>query len=175
MAIDKEIKTNKVVLLVLPAESFNESIFKMIKELSLKNKICYVSVNKSYGSLSESFKKRKIDLKKFFFIDCISQTLFNPKKEKLCKYISSPKSLTELSLALNEPLAREKDIVLIDSLSTLAIYHKVSDIAHFINSLSQKIKSSKNTSEVLLISSGDKEKDLFSQCEILVDKVIKVK
>ena len=120
-------------------------------------------------------EKKKINLDRFFFVDCISQTLFNPEKEKSCRYISSPKSLTELSLALNEPLAQDKDIIFIDSLSTLAIYHSVAEIARFVNSISQKIKSSNHTSEILLISSGDKNKDLFSQCEILVDRVIQVK
>ena len=175
MILEKEISPNKVVMLVLSADSFNDSIFKLVKDFSKKHTICYVSINKSYDSLVESFKKNKIDLDKFFFIDCVSQTLFNPKKEKFCQYISSPKSLTELSLALNQPLALDKEVIFIDSLSTLAIYHSVSEIARFINSISQKIKSSNHSSEVLLISSGDKNKDLFSQCEILVDRVIKVK
>jgi archaellum biogenesis ATPase FlaH len=175
MALEKEITKNKVVLLVVSGESFNDSIFKIVKNLSKKHNICYVSVNKGYSALVDSFKKKKIDLNKFFFIDCITPTLLSPKKEKLCKFISSPNALTELSLALNDSQATDKDLILIDSLSTLAIYHSAKDIAHFVNSLSQKIKANKKTSEVLLISSGDKGKDVFNECEILVDKVIEVK
>ncbi len=42
MALEKEITKNKVVLLVVSGESFNDSIFKIVKNLSKKHNICYV-------------------------------------------------------------------------------------------------------------------------------------
>lgn len=174
MDLEKEIKNNKVVLLVLSADEFNDSVFRILKILSKKNRISYVSINKGYSALVEAFEKNKINTENFFFIDCITKTLVNPKKEQNCAYVSSPNSLTEISLILNKELEKSSNIIIIDSLSTLAIYHSSSTISKFLSRLSQQVKSKEKVSSVFLISSADKGKEVFAQTELVVDKVIQV-
>jgi|TARA_B100002003_G_C13924453_1_gene449367 hypothetical protein len=56
-----------------------KDILSLIKKVKNK-KICYVTLNKTADSLKNSFKKNKIDVNNFYFIDGITMGLKKPKK-----------------------------------------------------------------------------------------------
>ncbi|MBT3324190.1 hypothetical protein HN681_02485 [archaeon] len=93
---------------------------------------------------------------------------------KKCVYISSPNAITELSLALNKVVdSKSVDIILIDSLSSLLVYHKPNILMKFVMHLINKIRDS--TIILFLVSSDhEKKSELFKKIEPLVDNVIEI-
>jgi hypothetical protein len=55
--IKNELEENKTVLLLMPSTEYNEDIVDTVKQLSEK-KVCYITLNKTYDSLLEIFKKK---------------------------------------------------------------------------------------------------------------------
>lgn len=164
---------SKVVCVILPGEGFNEKIIGLVKKIKDK-KVCYVALNKGADIIIESFGKNKIDLKNFFFIDCVSRTIINPKKIDNCQFVSSPNALTELSLAIGKCIDSSFSVILVDSLSTFMIYHNAEEISHFFHNLSNKVRAEEKNL-ILTLSNKDKNSEVFKKIEIIVDKVIEIK
>ena len=66
MDIKKELASNKTVLLVMPGSQYNDEIVSVMKKL--KGNICYVTANKTFDSLEETFKKKKVNTDRIVFI-----------------------------------------------------------------------------------------------------------
>ena len=64
------------------------------------------------------------------------------------------------------------DVVVIDSLSTLMIYHKPDVLIRFISSMINKISGFKNTKLVLTMLEKDMESDVYKSVSSFVDRVI---
>jgi hypothetical protein len=173
MDLDK-ILESKVACIVLPGDKFNEEIIKILKKIKNK-KICYVTLNKGADVLLESLNKNKINQKNFFFIDCVSKTIIQPKERENCQFISSPNALIEISLTINKCIDSGFPLVIVDSLSTFMIYHDSETIIHFFHSLSNKIRNEEGKILILTISNKDKDSEVFKKMEIIVDKIIEVK
>lgn len=170
MDLDKILEF-RIVCAVLPGNKFNENILQIVKKIKDK-KVCYVTLSKGADISLEILKKNKIDVRNFFFIDCVSKTIVNPKSIPNCQFISSPNALTELALAINQCIDSGFSVVLVDSLSTFMIYHNAEEINHFFHNLCNKIRLERDRNLILTISSKDQDSDVFKKIEILVDKVI---
>ena len=100
MDIAKELSSNQTVLLLMPSMEYNDIIVDTIKKLSKKS-VCYVTLNKTFDSLKELFKKKKVNVDNITFIDTISMRIKEaPDQTKNCYFVSSPEALTELSLTI---------------------------------------------------------------------------
>jgi hypothetical protein len=161
---------NKIILFSSPGELFNKGLLKYIKKLS-KKKICYVSINKGVGSVKESLKEHKIDSKNFHFIDCITQTLTNPKKESNTHFVSSPKALTELSLAIQESI-ESSHIILIDSLSTLSVYHRPKVLIEFVYHLAERVRKMPGSLLILPVAKAEKVTEWYKKISLTVDEFV---
>ena len=71
--IKKELKENQTVLFIMPSQDYNRDVVKVVK--SLKGNIGYVTLNKTFDSLKETFKKAKVKTENILFIDAISKTI----------------------------------------------------------------------------------------------------
>lgn len=100
----------------------NSSQFKDIAEfvnfLPYANRILYISVTKTFGSIKDYLRdpyfKRPINL---YFVDCISSGIFE-ENVKGCYFEETPANLEELAKLVENYLVETKpDIILIDSLS----------------------------------------------------------
>jgi archaellum biogenesis ATPase FlaH len=163
----------KVTCIVIYGGEFNETIIEIIRNIQDK-KICYITLNKGIDALLSSFEENKINIKNISILDCVSETVFSPKPEPNCTFISSPKALTELSLAINNCINSNSSIILIDSLSTLMIYHDAETINKFVHNLSNRARTGKDKHLIIFISDKDKNSEVFKKIEIIVDKVIEV-
>jgi len=164
----------KTILLVLPGGIFNKCIFNALKELSSK-KIGYVTINKEAGTIIDQLKMNKMEHKDFFFLDCVTKTISAIKDEPQIKYISSPNALTEISLGIKNCVDIGCEYVIIDSLSTLMIYHKSDVLSRFLHNLISKFRTKPDVRLLLTISEDDRNSDLFKKVELLVDEIIEVK
>ena len=173
MNLKKELSNSQTMLLVMPSSSYNKEIIKVMKQLSGK-KVIYVTLNKTYESLIEIFKKNKIDTNNVIYVDAISKTIKNkPKKVDNCCYISSPGALVELSLIITKLLKHNFEYLIFDSLNSLLVYEKKTPVAKVLQNLINKIKQSDTKAIYYALYVRDKE-SLIQESSMFVDKVIKI-
>jgi hypothetical protein len=172
MDLIKELKENKTILLLVSPTKYNDSVVAITKKLS-KQSLCYVTLNKTYQSLDETFNKKKINCENIVYVDGISKTIKKtPQQVKNSYFVSNPGSLTELSLVISKFLKHNFSYLVFDSLNSLIVYEKKAPVSKFVSSLVNKIRTSK-TKAVFLALEGYEDK-IIKETSMFVDKVIKV-
>jgi len=169
----KVVSSGKVNLLVVPSDTYNTSLITFVKKVT-PTKIGYVTINKGYSALVEMLRKNKFNLNNFIFVDCVTKSIITAKKEPNCVYISSPNALTEMTLAIDKLIDGSVPVILIDSLSTLLVYHSPNTITHFIHHIINKARNKCDVMLVMTISDKDKKKGVFKEIEVLVDKIVTI-
>jgi len=166
-------ETASVLVMANPA-SFEKTSLAMVKEFSREPGI-YITFNWTHEALVELFKAQKIPSEKLFFIDMISKT---GQPEGLVKgnhlHLGSPKNLTELSIALDEILARypEKKFLYLDSLSTMAVYNDPNAVIQFLHYFTNKSRE-KHIQSIILALNDEGSSKLLSVISQFVNKVIR--
>ena len=173
MDIGKELGENKIVLVIIPSKKYSTASLKIAKKLSQK-KLCYVTTNKTSGSLNESFSKKKVKMENVIFVDAISKSLGTSSKDEQSIHVSSPGALTELSLVIRKVLKHNLDYLVFDSLTNLLTYNKAETVSRFISSLASTIKKS-GTKGVFYALDVAEHKSMIQKCGMFVDKVITIK
>tara|TARA_Y100000310_G_C20659102_1_gene803644 strand:+ start:434 stop:967 length:534 start_codon:yes stop_codon:yes gene_type:complete len=168
--IKKELTENKTTLLLMPSTEYNKDIIEVVKQISNK-KVCYITLNKTYDSLVEIFKKKGVNTNNLVFIDAISKTIKKITEVDNCFFVSSPGALTELSLVISKFLKQGFDYLIFDSLTNLMIYEKKAPVAKFLSSLINKISATK-TKAVFYALSVKEQDELIKECSMFVDRVI---
>lgn len=166
---------SNIVLSVIKPEKYFEGVMKLLGKEKSKN-IIYVTTNKPYSFLVNSFKKKRINPDKIFFIDCISkQVNKNIEKAENCVFIGSPQNLTSLSIAVNEAISniKGKKILFLDSLSVLLVYNDANTIGKFSNFLLNKMRAS-DVDTLMLALESDMDKDVIKQIESFSDETKKI-
>lgn len=165
-----ELKENKTIMVIMPAVDYNPLTIGFMKKL--KGNIGYVTLNKTFDSLKETFKKQNIDTKNILFIDAISKTIKKvPDQTDGCYFVSSPGSLTEIAIAVDRLLRHNFDYIIFDSLTNLLVYEKKAPVAKFVSSLVNKIRASNTRAMFYAIAMKDQDA-LIEESEMFVDKVI---
>jgi len=166
----KELEENNIILLLVEGIDYSSIVVDMAKQLSKKN-VCYITLNKSFPALKETFEK-KIDTSRMVFIDAISRTISDkPPQANNVYYLSSPRALTELSMAITKSLRHDFDYIILDSLTNLLIYESKAPVAKFVTNLVTEIKASK-TKAIFYALKIDQHQELIQECSMSVDNVI---
>jgi KaiC/GvpD/RAD55 family RecA-like ATPase len=135
-----------VVLILVDVINYVKVNLEILKYLLNKKRIpgIYITINRPYENMIKTLKKNGIDVKKLFFIDCITQTVGgNPEKKEGVLFVASPQSLTDIGIALSEALESIKapdKFLFLDSLSTLLIYNNSGTIAKFSHFIASKMR-----------------------------------
>lgn len=167
--IKHELDENQTILLLMPSIEYNDEVLDVAKDLSGKS-VCYVTLNKTFSSLNELFKKNKVDIKNFIFVDAISKTLKKtPDQAEGAYFVSSPSALTELSLTITKFMKHGFDYLVFDSVTNLLIYENKGAVTKFISSIVNKIKGTKTKAIFYAIDIAD-YRDLIDQVSTFVDK-----
>jgi hypothetical protein len=171
--IEKELKENKIILILVPSIDYNEMVHNTVRDLAKKN-LGYVTLNKTYDSLKEDFKKSKINTNNILFIDAISKTIKNvPDQAKGVYYLSAPNSLTEISIQVSSIVRHKFDYLIFDSLTNLLIYQQKAPVAKFLATIINKIRDS-DTRAVFYCLDVKEHEELIEEAEMFVDKVIRI-
>ncbi|ODS41237.1 hypothetical protein BEH94_06040 [Candidatus Altiarchaeales archaeon WOR_SM1_SCG] len=135
--IKEKADANDIIGLVIPDIEYDETLVEAAGFLSENyNKILYISINKPYGKLTGKFKKNKINLNKFYFIDCITRTEKDVSSTENCFFASSPRALDEIQTSVLDALRKQEiDMALIDSPSSLLTYYEHADVLQFMHRL----------------------------------------
>lgn len=95
-------------------------LVEFINRLPYKGKIAYISLTKTYDSLTPHFDK--IDAK-FYTVDCVSSVLFEMKDTEDCTFVYPPANLVEMAEMIEKYLDETNpDFIIIDSLSIFSNY-----------------------------------------------------
>ncbi len=169
----KGILENKVNLVIVSSKDYNKQVCKVMRKFKKKN-ICYVTVNKGVESVIELLKKGKVSKEHIYFIDCITKTIVKPEDRKDTFFCSSPNALTEISLAMNKIIDSEvAEIIVVDSLSSLLVYHKPNTLMKFVYHIVNKVRNS--TVLLILVSPReDRGTDFFEKLKPSVDNIIEI-
>jgi hypothetical protein len=170
ISLKKSLEGGQSIVLVCNKESPGEALLDLCESAKGKfKKICIVSANMPYFSLAEKLKGRKIDFSKFHFIDCISASSMKQIPAKQCEYISSPRALTELAIALNN-LSSETDLVILDSFSGLVLHNNILLVLRFMNSITSKFRQNSLKSVCLVV--GETKKETLADLSLFADRVL---
>jgi hypothetical protein len=124
-----------------------EAALSILKKNKNK-KICYITLNKSCGSLRETFDKRKINPDNIYYIDGISSRISSPKSVKGCKFVKEPYALKDIAREIRKAIKKGHTLVVFDSLSNLLAYGPavpagVNLLINFISSFSKVLEAKK--------------------------------
>lgn len=170
MVLKDELKKSQSMVLICKSKSPEEVSIELCSDLK-KNfkKICLVTVNKPLSYWLKKFKEEKVDSSGFYFVDCISTSTMEQIPSKQCTYISSPKALTELAIALNS-LPKEVDLVILDSFTGLVFHNDPFVTFRFMNSINAKLR--KNSLKAIYLVVGETKKEVISDLSLFSDKIV---
>ena len=123
-----EILKNQVVLFLLDAVNYQESVIKVLKSLNYKKKTngVYITLNKPSSSICKSFELENIDCNYLFFCDAVGKKL----NERTLSF--SPDGLSRLSIEITKLLASKKyDFILFDTVDAFLMYNKKESLEKF--------------------------------------------
>ena len=167
----KILSESQVVLLLVPSSEYNELVVQNARQLSNKT-VCYVTLNKTFDSMKEIFKEKKISIDNFVFVDAISKTIRRmPDQSDGCYFVSSPNSLTELEIAIIKLQRHGFEYLVFDSLSTMLVYQKNIPVAKFVSALANNARKNDTKAIFYMVKSSD-QADISDQVGAFVDKVI---
>lgn len=168
----KALKTNQTILGIIKSENYNNILERVPKLLGTKGSVCYITTNKTFESLNEFFRKKKVNTENIIFIDAISKSFKSaPDQSDSVYYISSPGALTELSLTISKFLRHDFDFIIFDTITNLMVYNKEDAVEKFLRSLIDKIKETK-TKAVFFALDIKEQESLLKQGNMYFDKVV---
>ncbi|MEK6812826.1 MAG: hypothetical protein AABX86_01795, partial [Nanoarchaeota archaeon] len=94
-----------VVLAKVDASSYAEANLSIIKYMVSTQRVpgVYVTLNKPYTTLLQTFIEEGIDHDMVIFIDAITRTAGGKiEKQEDCLFIGSPENLSDISLAMDQ-------------------------------------------------------------------------
>lgn len=170
MSIEKEIKEKQALLFLTSKSTYYAKLAEIVKALD-KNfkKICYVNLDRSYRTIKKNLTKNKID-KKFFVIDVVNKKS-KENKEENCKYIDSPVDFGGINIAFSDFVRKGCKSFFFDSLSSMIVQVKESELLKFIHTMIIKAKTA-NTQIIFLALNENIGFDMFSELTMIFDKII---
>ncbi len=150
------IKNPKVVLFEINPKIYRKFLIFLSKILISKLNFSgiYITLNYPYSYLIKILKEEDIDIKKIYFIDCVSQMQYAPKgilitpfevqSNEEAIFIKSPSNLSEFVLIVYELLSSVKEprkkFIFIDSLNILFLYNDEKNVLKFLHFLTSRLK-----------------------------------
>ena len=142
IVIKKEIEKCQNILVTIPNPDYDMITTDIISQIYTK-RVCYVTLNKTYGSLKDFFNKKKISTTNIAFVDGITKTVTNTENRKDCSFVSSPGALEELMVAISNLLSQKYNYLIFDSLSDLLTYRDVDEVEQFVKNITDSLAKNK--------------------------------
>jgi len=160
--LKKYVKMGNFVSLVLTNQNNTQKVnTNLIKYLTTEAKMpgVYITINKPYSVLKRDFEAKKINTNLVIFIDAISNDSEKSKKVEGCLFVNSPKSLSDISIALSEAINKipsKNKFVFFDSLSTLLMYNDPNTVGRFVHFIANKMRDWKVSGMILSLDNNAK-------------------
>lgn len=172
MELKKLLKSDDRILLVDVKPSNYSDVTKEIFSLISKTGgyWIYVTVNKPFSAIRDSFIRRKIDISGIFFIDMASSS--GAKKDTNCLYLGDPHDLTSVSIAIDQAIGSMKGekFIVFDSVNTLLNYNNESVVIRFMHAMTARMRAEQARAVILTV--GNMNEKMSSQLTQFCDKSI---
>lgn len=175
MNIERELKENHLLLVVLNLANARKAIFTILnKLLKQNNKVLYITTNLSAEALNRQLEKEKISTKNVFFLACTEKCETKESKEReISKYVYCGHSLTDISIAIHTAkLDIKPNVILFDTIGSLAIWNTEETILRFLQHVAHSIRQEEKSKVLLFIEK--EQKNILQKTSIFVDKTIEM-
>lgn len=135
----------------------------------------YTTVSRPYRSIEQEFKKEGINTSRLFYLDAASRVGGSSMKKSDNVVYVSPQNLTQLSIAIMNACSSVQDdeiLVVVDALSTLAVYNDKRTVARFAHALMGKLRRDDRAISVILSIREETDEELESHFTQFADEVI---
>ncbi len=158
-------------LLILPPEKHTEILKKILGAIS-GEKVCFVSLGRTYDAVLEDMRQAGISPQDSFVLDCVTSPFSqSDKPPEHVTFIPSPDALTDLNIAIIETLKNENcGILVFDSLSTLLTYRDGPLVARFTDFVVGKVRELKARA-IFTCLENDSKTQAISEITIHMDRV----
>ena len=174
-------KQGASVLLELPLENyFNASMITVKYLVDNGYQGVYVSFQRPFENLNTLFKQNGIDTSKIFIVDSATAHIEEKYKNKTgCIKISTSIEIDEFKKIIVKSLKgikNQKKFILIDSLTTLALYKSPSEITKLSEKIMDLVKHEEFENVVVLFNVAEylSKKEYIKDITISADEVIHV-
>lgn len=167
------LETNDIVLVMLGKDSYRKRLDELLAALSAaKTRTCYVLLNLPYASARKRLAGGNIDPSRFFFIDVLTSAVGRGDECQDCLFVEDPHALTDLGLAMSQAIEEKNcDILLLDAVSTLLIYHPRNVVVMFSHNAITKLRMWRKKGIFLLVGE-DAGSELMKDLVMFSDAVI---
>lgn len=167
------LETNDIVLVVLGKDTYRERLDEILAALSAaKTQTCYVLLNLPYASAKRRLAGCCKDASKFLFVDTLTSAVGRSGDASDCLFVDDPHALTDLGLAMSQAFEeKDCDILLLDAVSTLLIYHPRNVVVMFSHNAITKLRMWRKKGIFLLVGE-DAGSELMKDLVMFSDAVI---
>ena len=160
-----------IVLLVLPREQYHERLRDVVSAVAARSeKVCYVTLNRSYAKVREEISAAGGAVGQFFFLD--TATPFGSRAPEDCILVGDAHALTELGLAVTSAIEeRGCSIALFDAVSTLQVYHPANVVLMFVHATITKLRGH-GTKGLLIMVPEQRDSPLVKDVAMFSDRVM---
>jgi len=172
--IIKELKENQNIVVVTKSSSHNKTLLQFCKTAAKQFKnIIFVTITKPYNKIRAELERAGVNTSNYVFIDCISSRYnIEMKDSKNCVYVSSPEMLVDVSAAISRALRNQNALLLLDDISSLAIYNQNMNILQFLHGTMIRLQKN-NARGIFLMLDDNKKDDMIKNLSLFADKIIK--
>src|SRR5271157_5390934 len=166
---------DKIYLFCSNFDTYQEVNDMVIEELSKNYRLngLYITLSQEYPDISEHLKKKGVDISKLHFIDGISMKFGKYPKNDNCTFISSPKSIVDLSLSITNLTNSGKFVfLLLDSISTLLMFNGSKLTLDFFQYLTSKMRALNMKTVIILLNDEESSKQLKSDISQFCDQIV---
>lgn len=170
-----------VVLIVSTQEKYNDTNIEILNLLCREQNLSglYITLDRPYESISKMLSDSGIDVNNLFFIDLITKKRTKmPGRTKNCLFIPSPRSITDLGVAIDGAIGALKEgqkFLFVDSVSAMLLYNSVGTVKKFEHFLTIRMRSGNLKGILISIHEGGEDEEIIPFLVQFCDKVIKVK
>ncbi|MBI4146829.1 hypothetical protein HY489_05835 [Candidatus Woesearchaeota archaeon] len=166
MNLLKELQDNQTVLMLMPGMDYKNTILETAKALNGK-KICYITLNRTFDSLKELFKKHGIKTENTTFIDLITTLITKPAQTRNVHFLN-PHQAAETFAFIASQLKNNYEYIIFDSITNLFSYRDIEDVEQYIFIIINKIRQTRT-----VIYALDEQETRIPRCCMYVDKTVR--
>jgi len=163
----------KTTLYLLHGEGYNDNVLETLQTtISPKTKVVYVTLNKTYLSIKESFFHLMLPYDNYYFVDACTPRLFKNITPVACMLVEHIEELSKLREAIFTAIRIHRpSVIVLDSLSTLLTYVSDRQIQQFLDELNAFLKRQEINMTIFALY-DDRDKPTVKRAASTADKTI---
>ncbi|MFQ5910199.1 MAG: ATPase domain-containing protein [Thermoplasmata archaeon] len=168
---------SSAIALQIRAEHYFDAIRGILDNFAIKKELdsIYITSTIPSQSIVNALQVLEIDMSQIYFVDCISQIMMSmSSKHEHTIYVESPTMLENLMLKVEYLIKRTEkkgDIVILDSINSLAIHNNTKILSEFLHLLVNNLRA-KKAYTVIFSMEEYRSEDISNMLNLVCDETI---